>query len=418
MKMVFRIATGSALLVLLLLTSCSTGTVVSSEVAAGNHSKIETTAMTKKQESIFEGMPEPEKIYNSNENGCFFDFALSTSLFIRDIPEGVGLRNARGFDVDLSDMLNLWEYSFYHNESSYHQDVILYGAYYDWLLTNENYSELLSRLKEDSNKDFFKAVCGDAIMEKYLQVILDAYKKNNNYSSAIDLIKLFDESYGINRLSELDSLYLDQVEFLIDGGSYSEAYEILVSRPNSSRKSSLFNRIVKESPRSINWKIGEEGPAGGYIIYDADADNSSGNADGLDSRNTGWRYIESTGSQITTTVWGGRMKYIEETESEVGTGKRNTEIIISTLDNADNAASICTEYAKNGYADWYLPSLKETVEILKVLTSNGTEKNVTIWSSTAHPMLGSWVSFYKNSGIKEKPSTRSNENAVFAVRYF
>ena len=41
-----------------------------------------------------------------------------------------------------------------------------------------------------------------------------------------------------------------------------------------------------------NYYVGRTGPAGGYIFYDCDADNSSGNADGLVSSECGWRFLE------------------------------------------------------------------------------------------------------------------------------
>lgn len=46
------------------------------------------------------------------------------------------------------------------------------------------------------------------------------------------------------------------------------------------------------------YSIGSIGPAGGYIFYDCDADNESGNADGLMSSTCGWRYLEAAPSDL------------------------------------------------------------------------------------------------------------------------
>lgn len=56
--------------------------------------------------------------------------------------------------------------------------------------------------------------------------------------------------------------------------------------------------FLYQSVYSEDYKVGDRGPANGWIIYDCDADNASGNADGLISTEIGWRYLEAAPANI------------------------------------------------------------------------------------------------------------------------
>ena len=184
-----------------------------------------------------------------------------------------------------------------------------------------------------------------------------------------------------------------------DGLIWSESIEISVSMASTS-----------------TYTVGEIGPSGGYIFYDCDADNDTGNADGLKSSECGWRYLESAPSDLrivngTPTVdstlsgysngtyeiyYGyyrtsasGNELYVNGTTTynslnctgtAIGTGKKNTELLVGAMgesaykydstdsDNnsekiSDYAARLCDilEYTKDGvkYDDWFLPSMDE-----------------------------------------------------------
>ena len=133
-----------------------------------------------------------------------------------------------------------------------------------------------------------------------------------------------------------------------------------------------------KEPETKTYAIGDVGPAGGWIFYDCDADNDSGNADGLTSATCGWRYLEianekegigeycfgyyKTSSGYTTVG----------TSDAIGKGKENTEKLL-VMGNADKkaesgkesdemeeyAAQKCRDYNGGGYTDWFLPSIKE-----------------------------------------------------------
>ena len=138
--------------------------------------------------------------------------------------------------------------------------------------------------------------------------------------------------------------------------------------------------------------VGHKGEAGGIIFYDCDADNEVGNPDGLKSVECGWQYLEVAPSDITVGdtkefVFGYYRKAAEDdnryvsdytkydesncTSKAVGTGKKNTELLVKAMGNAaytkssgtsntsDYAARLCDVYVFGGYDDWFLPSIGE-----------------------------------------------------------
>jgi len=83
-----------------------------------------------------------------------------------------------------------------------------------------------------------------------------------------------------------------------------------------------------------------------------------------------------------------RWTFVENTQSTVGSGKRNTQLIIETFDKAsgewDTAAQKCDELEFGGFNDWFLPSIGE----LDLMYGNlkrrnlGGFKEYRYWSST------------------------------------
>ncbi len=132
------------------------------------------------------------------------------------------------------------------------------------------------------------------------------------------------------------------------------------------------------------YSIGDTGPAGGYIFYDCDKDNESGNADKLESRECGWRYLEAASAAAAPTAsWGDEIEL--RTDDAIGKGKANTDRLLRYIEYNPyyfEAAEKAAEYTSNGYDDWFLPSEKELLAILsnETLKKAYTQK---YWSSTA-----------------------------------
>jgi hypothetical protein len=103
---------------------------------------------------------------------------------------------------------------------------------------------------------------------------------------------------------------------------------------------------------SVTYKVGDRGPAGGIIFYVNP------------SATDGWRYLEaapaSTEAKVAWSTSGSNA--IRGTNVEIGTGKANTQTIVTyALNNGVScrAATVCDNLKTGGYDDWFLPSKSE-----------------------------------------------------------
>jgi len=89
------------------------------------------------------------------------------------------------------------------------------------------------------------------------------------------------------------------------------------------------------------YKIGDFGPAGGLIFYDKGVFAG------------GWRYLEvAPGETEFKADWGAYNNDITGTGTAIGTGKRNTELIIEglrRLGETGRAAQLCANLSYNGF---------------------------------------------------------------------
>ncbi len=163
------------------------------------------------------------------------------------------------------------------------------------------------------------------------------------------------------------------------------------------------------------------GPTGGYVFYDCDADNNEKytdengatktNPDGLTSSDCGWRFLEAAPSDLSSTYPFGYYRASDSvanevvgTETGIGTGKSNTETLVSKMgssayiastgsDKGDYAAKKCADYSITVnnvlYEDWFLPSKDE----LNLMISNLAKKQ-----------LGSFGSNYYCSSSEQSES--------------
>jgi len=121
------------------------------------------------------------------------------------------------------------------------------------------------------------------------------------------------------------------------------------------------------------YKIGNTGPAGGIVFYDK----------GFTS--DGWRYLEiAPAATEFTAKWGEGDTNVAETGTGVGSGRRNTRLIVAALGANESAARLCANLNINGYKDWFLPSIDELDLMYKSLKQKGlgSLKDGFYWSSS------------------------------------
>ena len=178
--------------------------------------------------------------------------------------------------------------------------------------------------------------------------------------------------------------------------------------------------------------IGDTGPGGGKIFYVS--------LSGFSMTDTGKtaHYLEAASNDIPTLLaWssypaGGTHPDITGTGNGIGTGRKNTNLILAGDLNAP-AAKACDEYV-TGKNDWFLPSLDELDELhkQKALFNNwGTTYNLdedefalAYWSSSQGDDGHSWAQFFNvlteldlNDGDQLEP-TKNNKASVRPIRAF
>ena len=213
------------------------------------------------------------------------------------------------------------------------------------------------------------------------------------------------------------------------------------------------------------------GPGGGYVFYDCDEDNDSGNADGLISTECGWRFLEAAPADLRVVdgvptvdsnasgylsgtyffVFGyyrttddGSNLYVNGTTTynaadctgtAIGTGKANTQLLVNAMGaetysiysgaskTGNYAARLCDflTYTVNGvtYDDWFLPSKDE----LNLMYMNLHEAGLggfassSYWSSSEYNDYSyyAWIQYFSGGS---QPYYRYYDNRVRPVRAF
>jgi len=182
------------------------------------------------------------------------------------------------------------------------------------------------------------------------------------------------------------------------------------------------------------YSIGDNGPAGGKVFYDCDADNDTGNADGLKSSECGWRYLEVASEDLGPCVFG----YFREsdaasnkeigTSQNIGTGKANTEALVAAMGNeaysassgsaktADYAAKVCADYSAGGKDDWFLPSVTEVNRIYINKAAIGGFSDDVWYLTSSEQETYVWRQHFGGSGQNSAP--RSEAYKIRPVRAF
>jgi hypothetical protein len=143
---------------------------------------------------------------------------------------------------------------------------------------------------------------------------------------------------------------------------------------------------------SVVYKVGDKGPAGGFIFYVNP------------SASDGWRYLEAApaSTEGKNIQWAANGGSVRGTSTEAGTGKQNTQAIMNhALQSGENmaAARLCDRLQSGGYDDWYLPSKVELGIMYLNLKMDGIGGfgNDWYWSSSESGIdSGVWIQNFGN----------------------
>jgi hypothetical protein len=169
------------------------------------------------------------------------------------------------------------------------------------------------------------------------------------------------------------------------------------------------------APASGVYKVGDRGPAGGYIIYDKGVVTY------------GWRYLEAAPDDLPAPIrWGPANTAVNETDTAIGAGKANTQRIVPVINRRgeDGAALLCTALNINGFEDWFLPSKDE----LNLMYVNLKKKGLGgfgdgyYWSSSEFNYYDAWVQRFRdgsqNNSYSYTNGDKGSAHSVRAIRAF
>ena len=153
----------------------------------------------------------------------------------------------------------------------------------------------------------------------------------------------------------------------------------------------MSGTTVSVSNTSGNYKIGDTGPAGGIIFYDKG------------SVSNGWRYLEAApASSEFNAEWGAYEKNVTGTQTGIGTGKENTQIVVRYLNSigeSGKAAQRCVALNIGGKNDWFLPSKDELNLMYVNLHQKGLGDFGKGTNRTSYHNWGYWSSSQEDSSF-------------------
>jgi TolB-like protein len=159
------------------------------------------------------------------------------------------------------------------------------------------------------------------------------------------------------------------------------------------------------------YNIGDFGPAGGHVFYDK----------GIFSN--GWRYLEAAPveTEVMTGQWGLNNINLGGTGTAVGSGKRNTELIVERLrqrGESGSAAQLCVSLNFDGFTDWFLPSKDELDLMYKNLKQRGLGNfnDTYYWTSSERSNTGIWMQTFSNGAIDGNTTNKSFSNSQYPIR--
>jgi hypothetical protein len=144
------------------------------------------------------------------------------------------------------------------------------------------------------------------------------------------------------------------------------------------------------------YALGDTGPAGGFIFHE----NPNYATDG-------WRYLEAAPvDQSAGARWGCFRTTINGARgTAIGTGKQNTQDMLTACPERGTAAELCANYRLNGVGGWFLPSRDELAQMYRALKAKnlgdfgdrGVVDNFTYWASSQQTTdMASHIDFADN----------------------
>jgi len=167
-------------------------------------------------------------------------------------------------------------------------------------------------------------------------------------------------------------------------------------------------------PPAITYALGDTGPGGGKVFY------YSAEGFTMKDNNQVCHYLEAAPSDSGTRQWASptyESTSINGTASEMGTGRKNTAIILA-VDVYAPAAQACKDYNGGGRADWFLPSFKELEQLYSNKSFVDNMGTGYYWSSWEYLLDSAWRLNFSDGTWNYSTAYKNTRNSVRAVRAF
>jgi hypothetical protein len=170
---------------------------------------------------------------------------------------------------------------------------------------------------------------------------------------------------------------------------------------------------------ALTYNLGDTGPGGGKIFYWLEAGFTQ-YANATDTTGTTAHYLEAAPADMPTNLAlassGFTSTNISGTGEAIGTGRKNTALILATDVNAP-AAKACKDYSNGGKTDWFLPSNDELNQLYVNRASVGNMGTGNYWSSSQSVIGYACFQDFSN-GSQKVVTNKSPTYTVRAVRAF
>ena len=187
-----------------------------------------------------------------------------------------------------------------------------------------------------------------------------------------------------------------------------------VPSPSNPPPATLIGAVRENSDcstKATGCLVGDKGPAGGIIVYDAGSDKSWGRYLEVAPQTCEIERVAFDSSNSTATIYATAAERVRA--KAIGMGASNTTLIASKFAGAARSAK---DSKCGGYADWFLPSKDELNEAFRVLSHSRKGLQLTpvggfdrgyYWTSTDYNGNTAWTQYFADGQQFDRVQTLS-----------